>query len=426
MIYTQKQLELMRLWQKNELKRINLLEGSVSSGKTWISLVLWAFWVKTMPEDKLYMMTAKSLTTLKRNCLLLLQELVGEANFIFSLSKKEGELFGRRILLEGANDSRSEAKIRGLTLQGAYCDELTNIPQDFFTMLLSRLRLPESKVFATTNPDSPLHWLKVNYIDRKENLSFLDVKFLLEDNTTLPRDYIENIKVEYTGVFYERFILGNWVVAEGLVYPMWEQTFQEPPKRLFDEHGKWVNPPEEYVLAIDYGTMNPFAALLFARWEDTWYAIREYYYSGRDTKAQKTDDDYANDLDAWLADIEYSQYEKMRTIIDPSAASFIAVMRKREKYKVIKADNDVMDGIRETANALSNGYVKIAPTLTNWKDEAGSYVWNTNAEEDRPMKENDHLMDAMRYFVKTMNIIKKKNRRKTDDAYVSRLIESGW
>ena len=136
----------MQMWQENRLKRLNLLEGSVSSGKTWISLVLWAFWVGTMPQDKLYMMCAKSLTTLKRNCLILLQELVGEDNFTFSISQKEGKLFGRKILLEGANDIRSESKIRGLTLQGAYCDELTQFPRDFFAMLLSRLRLPNAKL----------------------------------------------------------------------------------------------------------------------------------------------------------------------------------------------------------------------------------------------------------------------------------------
>jgi PBSX family phage terminase large subunit len=184
----------MKLWQTNRLKRINLLEGSVSSGKTWISLVLWAFWVYDSPEDKLYMMCAKSLTTLKRNCLILLQELVGEDNFTFSVPRKEGQLFGRKILLEGANDIRSESKIRGLTLQGAYCDELTQFPHDFFTMLLSRLRLPGAKLIATTNPDSPSHWLKQEYIDRKDDLDFLDLKFLLDDNTTLPADYVENIK----------------------------------------------------------------------------------------------------------------------------------------------------------------------------------------------------------------------------------------
>ena len=155
----------MQMWQKGQLKRINLLEGSVSSGKTWISLVLWAFWVSQMPLDKLYLMSAVSLTTLKRNCLILLQELVGKDNFDFSVSVKEGRLFGRRVLLEGASDIRSEGKIRGITLQGAYVDEATKLPSDFFAMLLSRLRVPGAKLFATTNPENPAHWLKTDYID---------------------------------------------------------------------------------------------------------------------------------------------------------------------------------------------------------------------------------------------------------------------
>ena len=227
MIYTNKQRELMRLWQRNELKRINLLEGSVSSGKTWISLVLWAFWVGTMPRDKLYLMCAKSITTLKRNCLMPLEELVGSKNFTYSTSAKEGKLFGRTILLEGANDARSESKIRGLSLQGTYCDELTQFPEDFFTMLLSRLRIPGAKLIATTNPDRPTHWLKTKYIDRKNELNFLDMKFLIDDNTTLDPDYIRDVKNEYTGVFYERFIKGNWVAAEGAIY----KDFADAPKK---------------------------------------------------------------------------------------------------------------------------------------------------------------------------------------------------
>ena len=212
MIYTKKQRELMRLWQHNKLKRLNLLEGSVSSGKTWISLVMWAFWVRTMPDNVPYLMVAKSLTTLKRNCLYVLLELVGEDNFQFSVNSKEGLLFGRKIFLEGANDIRAEAKFRGLTLQGAYCDELTQFPHDVFVMILSRLRKPGAKLIATTNPDSPSHWLKTEYIDRAAELDFLDVKFLLDDNSTLPRDYVDNIKREYVGVFYDRFILGNWTL----------------------------------------------------------------------------------------------------------------------------------------------------------------------------------------------------------------------
>lgn len=359
--------------------------------------MLWAFWVKTMPEDKLYMMCAKSLTTLERNCLILLQELVGLDNFTYSLNQKRGLLFGRKILLEGANDARSESKIRGLTLQGAYCDELTQFPQDFFAMLLSRLRLPKSKLIATTNPDSPVHWLKVNYIDRKNKLDFFTMKFLLDDNTTLPEDYVRNIKIEYTGVFYERFILGKWVLAEGLIYPMYKDAIAELPQ------GK----PEKYVMSIDYGTQNAFAALLWGKYGDIWYAVKEYYYSGRDRGIQKTDEEYGKDLDVFTEEIEGS----LRTIIDPSAASFIALLRrKRGKYKVIPAENTVMDGIRNTATALQTGLIKISPACKNWAIEASGYVWDDKAGEDRPVKEGDHLQDSTRYFVQTMKIGQKAKR----------------
>lgn len=404
----------MRLWQADRLKRLNLLEGSVSSGKTWISLVLWAFWVKTMPQDKLYLMCAKSLTTLKRNCLLLLLELVGERNFTFSMAAKEGYLFGRHILLEGANDIRSESKIRGLTLQGAYCDELTMFPQNFFTMLLSRLRVPGAKLIATTNPDAPGHWLKKDYIDRAAELDFLDVKFTLSDNTTLPEDYVSAIMKEYSGVFYDRFILGKWVLAEGIIYPMYEQAIGEPP-----EGGA-----EDYRLSIDYGTMNAFAALLWEKHGGTWYAVKEYYYSGRDKGITKTDEEYADAIDALISDIMQKREQdvrdgraeylkKMKTIVDPSAASFITTLRKRKRgyfasqswYSVIQADNSVIDGIRDTATAMSLGLIKISRKCENLLQELQGYVWDDNALDDRPLKVNDHGADATRYFVFTEKLV---------------------
>ena len=415
MVYTPKQRALMGKWQRGELKRINLIEGSVSSGKTWISLVLWAFWVSTMPQDGLYMMCAKSLTTLKRNCLLLLQELVGESNFRFSITSKEGWLFGRKIIFEGANDSRSEAKIRGLTLQGAYCDELTQFPQDFFTMLLSRLRQPGSKLIATTNPDAPSHWLMTNYIKRADELDLLDVKFLLEDNTTLPEDYVRNIKLEYTGVFYDRFILGLWTLAEGIIYPMYQDAIIDEVPDI---------PVSDYVVSVDYGTMNAFAAILWCKRGDIWYAEREYYHSGRKTNVQKTDEEYGKELREWIKDIAEGRQEsynvlsgyslkKIPTIIDPSAASFIALLKKSDWARVIPADNAVIDGIRETAVALKSEKIKIKSSLKNWKDEVGGYVWDDTTGEDRPVKVDDHLMDSMRYFVKTMHIAAKKRPYKS-------------
>lgn len=219
MTYSKKQLELMQLWQRGELRRINLLEGSVRSGKTWISLVLWAFWVASMPKGNSYLMVAKTLTSLRRNCLDLLEELVGKSNFSYSISQKEGRLFGRKIYLEGVNDVRAESKIRGMTLQGAYCDEVTLFTEEFFSMLLSRLSQEGAKLFATTNPDNPAHWLKTNYMDRRKELNMLVMKFLIDDNPYLPLEYLQELKKEYTGVFYNRLILGEWVIAEGLVYP---------------------------------------------------------------------------------------------------------------------------------------------------------------------------------------------------------------
>lgn len=348
------------------------------------------------------MMCAKSLTTLKRNCLLLLQDLVGEANFTFSQSSKEGYLFGRKILLEGANDIRSESKIRGLTLQGAYCDELTQFPQDFFAMLLSRLRVPGAKLFATTNPDAPSHWLKKNYIDRRESLDMLDIRFLLNDNTTLPQEYVDNIKLEYTGVFYDRFILGKWTLAEGIIYPMYSDVMCDTPE------GKIT----EYTLSIDYGTMNAFSAGLWGKCGGVWYRLKEYYYSGRDTGVQKTDEEYAEELDALISSVMEERkkaagmryLEKMETIIDPSAASFIALLRKKDWYKIKPADNAVLDGIRETASAMQTGKIKVCRTCKNWLKEVQGYVWDSNESADKPVKVNDHAMDDTRYFVKTKRI----------------------
>lgn len=386
----------MQLWQDDELRRINLLEGSVSSGKTWISLVLWAFWVATMPQDKLYLMCAKSLTTLKRNCLILLQELVGQRNFTFSIPAKEGYLFGRRVLFEGANDARSESKIRGMTLQGAYCDELTQFPEDFFAMLLSRLRVPGAKLIATTNPDSPSHWLKANYIDRADELDFLDLKFTIDDNTTLDLEYVENIKREYTGVFYDRFILGKWCLAEGLVYDLTGVDY------IVDElpEGSYA-----YYVSIDYGTLNPCSMGLWAldRAQGVAYRIREDYYSGRDKRALKTDEEYHEALVKLAGELPIEA-----VIVDPSAASFIETIRRHGLFSVRKAKNDVLPGIRLTASLLQRGRIKILRCCENAIREFGLYSWDSKAQEDKVIKENDHAMDDIRYFA--MTILRKEFR----------------
>lgn len=242
----------------NEDRRINLLSGSVRSGKTYVSLLKWAIFVGKMPIEAEFLMTGKTLTSLKRNCLGLLQTLVGKNNFTFSISQKSAKLFGRTVWLEGANDDRAEAKIRGMTLGGAYVDELTQVPQDFYKMLLSRLSIKNAKLYATTNPDTPNHWVKVQIIDNEE----IDKKvwnFALDDNEILKKEneeYFEQLKKEYKsmgGVFFDRFILGLWVVAEGLIYKQFANNTELFLKdEAVDENGNKIN-FLMITIGIDYG-----------------------------------------------------------------------------------------------------------------------------------------------------------------------------
>lgn len=256
-----------------EIKRINILEGSVRSGKTWISLLGFFLLVANSPENSEFIMVGKTITSLKRNCLNLLQTIVGNGNFKFSISSKEGSICGRKVYLEGVNDSRAENKIRGMTLYGAYCDELTLFTEDFFTMLLSRLSMENSFLIGTTNPDTPSHWLLKNYISRRGELDIKVWKFTLEDNHTLPKSYIENLKKEYTGVFYDRFILGKWVAAEGLIY---SKFANEKEKYIVDK----IRPYDLQTvhIGIDYGaskSKTAFVAIGFTKGFKDLYVLKE-------------------------------------------------------------------------------------------------------------------------------------------------------
>lgn len=222
---------------RGDLRRINLLYGSVRSGKTWISLLKWALWVGQQPTTQEFLMVGKTVTTLKRNCLGLLETLIGD-NITYSISQKKATIFGRTVWLEGANDERSESKIRGMTLKGIYIDELTQIPQDFYLMSLSRLSEAGAALLATTNPDHPKHYVKTDIIDN-DKIDKQVIKFLLDDNVFLDEEYKTQLKKEYTGVFYQRFILGDFVRAEGVIFPdfasdprRWVISLNDAPKRF--------------------------------------------------------------------------------------------------------------------------------------------------------------------------------------------------
>ena len=276
MTLSPKQEQALTLLKRGRLRRLNIFEGSVRSGKTYISMIMWAFWVAGSPQDKAYIMCGKTLTTLKRNVLEPLKDILG-SSFSYSVTKKEGELFGRKIYLEGAANSESESKIRGMTLMGAYCDELTLFCEDFFIMLLSRLSEYGAKLFATTNPDCPTHWVKRDYLDNK-NIDLLTLNFTLDDNIFLPKSYVEQLKREFCGFYYDRFILGKWVAAEGRVYEGFSQnnviSASELEKRLRE------NPIAVSTIGVDYGgngSATAFVHVGFDRGFKNVYVLSEYY-----------------------------------------------------------------------------------------------------------------------------------------------------
>ena len=320
-------------------------------------------------------------------------------------------LFGKKVFVLGADNKKHVARIQGTTVEYAYGDEITTWSQEVFEMLKSRLRCEHSHFDGTCNPDSPNHWFK-KFLESDADIYAQSYQI---DDGVLPAEVVEELKKEYAGtVYYKRYILGEWALAEGLIYPMYQSAIAESlPEGSIDD----------YVVSIDYGTMNAFSALLWGKIEGIWYAIKEYYYSGRDTGTQKTDNEYMDDLNEWISDawderklrptyttLGGRSYEKIKTIIDPSASSFIALLKKSEWAKVHQADNAVLDGIRETAVALQMGKVKILrPACPDLIKELGGYVWDDKSEVEKPVKIADHSADALRYFVKTNRVIKRIN-----------------
>lgn len=393
--------------------RWNLKVGAVRSGKSFVDVahVIPSRLIDLREEQGLNLIMGVSKETIERNVLQPMRELytddvVGTIN-----NRNIAMVCGVPVYCLGAEKVTQVAKIQGMSVKYCYGDEIAKWSQEVFTMLQSRLDKPYSCFDGSCNPESPNHWLK-KFIDN-DNIDSYVQHYQIFDNEFLTQGFINNLCKEYEGtVYYKRYILGEWALAEGLIYPMYQNA-------IVDEMPD--DAPTDYVVSIDYGTMNAFAALLWAKVNGIWYGIREYYYSGRDTGLQKTDSEYADDLNKWVADIwewqqEHPHYstlagrvaDKITTIIDPSAASFIALLKKTEWAKVRQADNAVSDGIRETAVALQMGKVKILrPAMPNLIKELGGYVWDEKSVEEKPVKIADHGCDSLRYFCKTMKIVRK-------------------
>lgn len=303
----------------------------------------------------------------------------------------------------GGKDESSAALIQGRTLAGVLLDEVVLMPESFVNQALARCSVDGARLWFSCNPGPPSHWFYTEWIKRHEEHNALYLHFTMQDNPSLSEKTLALYKSMYPpGVFYERYVLGLWVMAEGLIYPMYQDAIAEPPE------GK----PEDYRLSIDYGTMNAFAALLWGKYGSVWYALDEYYYSGRDEMTQKTNGEYADDLDRFTNGLPFNQSRKLKTIIDPSATAFITELRKRpeSRYQVIPADNDVIPGIQDTASCMQKGLIKISPRCKNLIREMQGYVWDENDGEDRPVKVDDHAADALRYFCRTMKIARPKQK----------------
>lgn len=380
--FSTKQADLVRLLKDNKLKRINVLEGAVRSGKTWISLIVFALWVALQPADATFLMVGKTLTSLKRNCLDLLQSLVGEANFSYSLTQKQAELFGHLVYLEGTNDARAEGKIRGMTLTGAYCDEVTLFSEDFFSMLLSRLSMPGAKVFITTNPDSPQHWFNVKYIKRADELDMLIMRFTIDDNPHLDPAYVAALKKEYTGVFFRRFILGQWVVAEGACYPQFADRPEDFVVDSLPDGGRFIS------IGVDWGgnrSLTAFVATVVHGNYDALTIIKDYEVAGRkgEIDSDRVNTEFVRFVESIRA--EYPDIPVRYVFADSAEQYLIAGLRKAVKPLGLQVGDSQKYPIVQRiicANSLFNtGRLKVLRECEAVQDGFRAAVWDAKAAE---------------------------------------------
>lgn len=395
-----KQLEYIN----NADARWNFKIGAVRSGKSFVDMAY------TVPsrlraghgKAGLNLILGVSKSTIERNVLEPMREIY-TSRLVSGINVRNiATVCGEQVYCLGAEKISQVAKIQGMSVKYCYGDEIAKWSPEVFAMLQSRLDKPYSMFDGACNPEYPSHWLK-QFIDRADIDAYIQ-PYTIFDNPFLSADFVENLCKEYAGtVYYDRLILGKWTLAEGLIYPMFRDVLEKPPIDVS---------PSDFALSIDYGTRNAFAALLWAKYGLIWYAVKGYYYSGRDAGTNKTDEDYGKDMDALVEPIAAKLEpigRKIRTIVDPSAASFITLLNRRRWCKIMHADNNVSDGIRDTASAMQKGLFKVNPDIKEWQDEAQGYVWDDEKGIDAPVKEKDHYMDSTRYFVRTMRLVKPVN-----------------
>ncbi len=400
--FSNKQLKVLTWWLPNSPVKDKdgiIADGAIRSGKTLsmsLSFVMWA--METFTYQNLGM-CGKTIGSFRRNVLFWLKLMLRSRGYKVKDHRADNLVIVSRgdvtnyFYIFGGKDERSQDLIQGITLAGVFFDEVALMPESFVNQATGRCSVDGSKFWFNCNPDGPYHWFKANWIDKIDIKNLIYLHFTMDDNLSLSEQIKARYRSMYSGVFYQRYILGLWVVAEGVIYDMFNAA-----KHVIDELKSLIT--TTYYVSCDYGTQNATVFLLWCKnAAGKWICCKEYYYSGRDETAQKTDTEYADDLKEFLGDIK-----PKAIIIDPSAASFIAELKKRG-YRIKKAKNDVLDGIRFVATLLNQERISFAAECKDTIQEFTSYIWDIKASEkgeDRPIKQHDHAMDAVRYFCYTI------------------------
>lgn len=371
-----------------------ICDGAVRSGKTSIMMVAFIDWAMREFRGQRFGICGKTVDSATKNIIVPYISM-SYANDRYTLRWRRADkvLEVRRGYTKnyfevfGGKDESSFALIQGRTLAGVLLDEVALMPESFVNQALARCSVAGARLWFSCNPDNPNHWFYKEWIQRRGAHNALYLHFSMDDNPSLPEETKARYHSMYSGVFYERYVLGQWVLAEGLIYPMFG------PNCITEET------PESgvYYISIDYGTLNPFSAGLWCVTDKEAVRIREYYYSGRDTQQSKTDEEYYMDLERLAGELPIET-----VVIDPSAASFIETIRRHGRFSVRKAKNDVVNGIVTTSRYLKNGKIKVHSSCKDAIREFGLYRWDDKAQEDKPIKENDHAMDETRYMAETI------------------------
>lgn len=396
--------------------RLNILHGSVRSGKTVNCTVRWLdYMVNDGPPGDLVML-GKTAATLQRNVLNDLFDIVGPGNYHWT-DRLRGELtiFDRRVYCYGAANEEAESKIRGATFAGALCDECNLYPLNVWQQLMARLSIKGAKVFANCNPDSPYHWFYTDYITNDKITDKKIWHFTMDDNPNLDPDYMENLKKEYRGVWYDRMILGLWKVADGLIYDMFDpeihmvNTLSRLPRGEDGNLSRLIR----WLVGCDYGTATVMSWGLYAviqlpgELDRTYYKVSEFYYDAEKERRQLSDTEFADRFDHWLSQVMPDglnpKWSIQTVYCDPSAVSWKVELAHRG-YRVLNADNDVINGIRVVAAHIAKGNYLVDLSCVATKMEYGNYQWDKTAQlrgQDKPLKFKDHTCDTDRYVIYT-------------------------